>query len=58
MAALEEARRGAVHLDAYAWQDRIMSRELHLVGDPEADRLLSENPFALLVGMLLDQRLR
>ncbi|WP_256838594.1 HhH-GPD-type base excision DNA repair protein [Ornithinimicrobium faecis] len=34
-----------------------MSRELHLVGDPEADRLLSENPFALLTGMLLDQQI-
>lgn len=34
-----------------------MSRELHLVGEPEADRLLSENPFALLTGMLLDQQI-
>ena len=25
-------------------------------GDPEADRLLAENPFALLMGMLLDQQ--
>ena len=25
-------------------------------GDPEADRLLVENPFALLMGMLLDQQ--
>lgn len=33
-----------------------MTRALHLVGDPEADRLLSEDPFALLVGMLLDQQ--
>jgi uncharacterized HhH-GPD family protein len=33
-----------------------MSTSLHLVGDPEADRLLSANPFALLVGMLLDQQ--
>jgi uncharacterized HhH-GPD family protein len=33
-----------------------MTRPLHLVGDPEADRLLSEDPFALLVGMLLDQQ--
>ena len=34
-----------------------MSRQLHLVGEPEADRLLSENPFALLTGMLLDQQI-
>ncbi len=34
-----------------------MKRELHLVGEPEADRLLSENPFALLTGMLLDQQI-
>ncbi|MGB3185748.1 MAG: HhH-GPD-type base excision DNA repair protein [Ornithinimicrobium sp.] len=34
-----------------------MSTSLHLVGEPEADRLLSANPFALLVGMLLDQQI-
>ncbi|HKJ11004.1 MAG TPA: HhH-GPD-type base excision DNA repair protein [Ornithinimicrobium sp.] len=34
-----------------------MSTYLHLVGDAEADRLLSQNPFALLVGMLLDQQI-
>ena len=34
-----------------------MSTTLRLVGDPEADRLLTENPFALLVGMLLDQQI-
>ncbi|MGB5952043.1 MAG: HhH-GPD-type base excision DNA repair protein [Ornithinimicrobium sp.] len=34
-----------------------MSTPLHLVGEPEADRLLSANPFALLVGMLLDQQI-
>ncbi|MGB7449726.1 MAG: HhH-GPD-type base excision DNA repair protein [Ornithinimicrobium sp.] len=34
-----------------------MSTSLHLVGDPEADRLLSGNPFALLVGMMLDQQI-
>lgn len=33
-----------------------MSRTLHLVGDPEADKLLAEDPFALLIGMLLDQQ--
>lgn len=29
---------------------------LCLAGDPEADALLDENPFALLVGMVLDQQ--
>ncbi|MCB0932684.1 MAG: Fe-S cluster assembly protein HesB [Mycobacterium sp.] len=31
--------------------------ELWLAQDPEADQLLSENPFALLVGMTLDQQI-
>ncbi len=30
---------------------------LHLSQQPEADRLLSEDPFALLVGMVLDQQI-
>jgi uncharacterized HhH-GPD family protein len=30
--------------------------EVHLSQDPAADALLSENPFALLVGMVLDQQ--
>lgn len=34
-----------------------MSAGLRLTGDDEADRLLSDNPFALLVGMLLDQQI-
>ena len=29
---------------------------LHITGDDAADALLSENPFALLIGMLLDQQ--
>ena len=29
---------------------------LHLSGDPQADQLLSEDPFALLIGMVLDQQ--
>lgn len=29
---------------------------LHLTGDTKADALLTENPFALLIGMLLDQQ--
>lgn len=31
---------------------------LHLTGDDAADRLLTDNPLALLTGMLLDQRVR
>lgn len=31
--------------------------DLHLSGDPEADRLLSTDAFALLVGMVLDQQI-
>ena len=34
-----------------------MTRELHLTGDDAADKLLSEDPVALLVGMLLDQQI-
>jgi uncharacterized HhH-GPD family protein len=34
-----------------------MSHALRLTGDDEADRLLSEDPFALLTGMLLDQQI-
>jgi uncharacterized HhH-GPD family protein len=30
--------------------------ELHLSGNPEADSLLSSDPFALLIGMVLDQQ--
>ena len=30
---------------------------LYLSGDPEADKLLSEDPFALLIGMVLDQQI-
>ncbi len=31
---------------------------LWLTGDPDADRLLDSDPFALLVGMLLDHSIR
>lgn len=31
--------------------------DLHPTGDPQADRLLSDNPLALLIGMLLDQQI-
>jgi uncharacterized HhH-GPD family protein len=30
---------------------------LHLSGDPQADQLLSEDPLALLIGMVLDQQI-
>jgi len=30
---------------------------LHITGDADADRLLTDDPFALLVGMLLDQQI-
>ena len=33
-----------------------MTRELHITGDPEADTLLSTDPLALLLGMVLDQQ--
>jgi hypothetical protein len=31
---------------------------LHLSQDPDADQLLSEDPLALLIGMVLDQQIR
>jgi uncharacterized HhH-GPD family protein len=34
-----------------------MAAELHLAQDEEADRLLSEQPLALLIGMVLDQQI-
>jgi hypothetical protein len=33
---------------------RSLTSKLWLAQDPEADKLLAENPLALLVGMLLD----
>lgn len=33
-----------------------MTRTLHLVGDPDADRILADDPNAILLGMLLDQQ--
>jgi uncharacterized HhH-GPD family protein len=38
------------------WQNGRMTT-LHITGDDAADTLLSDNPFALLVGMLLDQQI-
>jgi hypothetical protein len=34
-----------------------MPKKLNLTGDADADKLLSEDPFALLTGMLLDQQI-
>ena len=34
-----------------------MTVDLHLAQDAEADRLLSDNPLALLIGMVLDQQI-
>jgi len=34
----------------------VATTEIPVTGDPEADRLLVENPLALLIGMLLDQQ--
>ena len=33
-----------------------MASTLHIAQQPEADRMLSTNPLALLLGMLLDQQ--
>ncbi len=41
--------------EARSYGDHV-SPELSLAQDPEADALLSRDPFALLVGMLLDQQ--
>lgn len=32
--------------------------DLHITGDTAADSLLTANPLALLIGMLLDQQVR
>ena len=32
-----------------------MATQLWITGDPDTDKLLSDAPFALLVGMVLDQ---
>jgi hypothetical protein len=35
-----------------------MNAPLRLTGDPEADQLLTDDDNALLIGMVLDQRVR
>jgi hypothetical protein len=35
-----------------------MSADLHITADENADALLTRDPFALLIGMLLDQQVR
>jgi hypothetical protein len=37
---------------------RMTNQTLWLTGDPEADALLSDDDNALLIGMVLDQRVR
>ncbi len=41
---------------ATRWHHETMA--LHITGDTAADTLLTNNPLALLVGMLLDQQVR
>lgn len=67
--ALAEHPRGIAHLqsskgrhahqrmsdEGRPWQTGRMP-ELHITGDAEADALLTEDPLALLIGMLLDQQ--
>jgi uncharacterized HhH-GPD family protein len=38
------------------WKDESMTGSLHITGDSSADDLLSSDPLALLIGMLLDQQ--
>ena len=41
-----------------ACQDSLMAKSaIHLTGDQEADALLSKDPLALLIGMVLDQQI-
>jgi uncharacterized HhH-GPD family protein len=39
-----------------AGDGKIRAMELHITGDPAADQLLTDDAFALLTGMLLDQQ--
>ena len=38
-------------------QGKVMTLSLHIAQNPEADRLISEDPLALLIGMVLDQQI-
>ncbi len=44
-------------LPGFAWSYTGRVAKLQLVQEPAADALLEDNPFALLVGMLLDQQI-
>jgi len=47
-----------VHPSGQACQDSDMAKTaIHLSGDKEADALLSKDPLALLIGMVLDQQI-
>jgi uncharacterized HhH-GPD family protein len=47
---------GSEAIVANRWNDELMTNTLHITGDGAADELLSKSPFALLIGMLLDQQ--
>jgi uncharacterized HhH-GPD family protein len=52
------ARREGVGTFSHACQDSRMAKTaIHLTGDREADALLSKDPLALLIGMVLDQQI-
>ncbi|GAB3173728.1 hypothetical protein GCM10027059_45280 [Myceligenerans halotolerans] len=54
------ARRGPTRLRRTAAERGVIMGRMGLwiTGDPETDELLSDDPFALLTGMLLDHRIR
>lgn len=52
MATQEPAEKAQGH----KWENHLVAPTLTLTGDPEADRLLTDDPLALIVGMLLDQQ--
>jgi uncharacterized HhH-GPD family protein len=46
----------AIHRQTVRHTGAMSTPALHLTGDDDADRVLSADPFALLLGMLLDQQ--
>ena len=50
-----EGKAGASCAEVQAWHDRAMT-PVNITGDDAADALLSSDPLALLIGMLLDQQ--
>ena len=47
---------GGLAVPDHGCEHEQMSHELHITGDADADELLSSDPLALLIGMLLDQQ--